>query len=105
MRHICGDQAAENTARYASNYFPQFRIAGLHATTSAVDVVGRQASAPSLHRTAAGGPCNTEKLNLTDDLYSYILSHTPEPQVRWHVYAPMLTMRRSKDNHWAMRFC
>jgi hypothetical protein len=65
-------------------YSAQFGIAGLDATTSTVDVVGRQVTAPSLHRTAAGGPCNTEKLNLTDDLYSYILSHTPEPQVRWH---------------------
>jgi len=33
-------------------------------------------------RTAAGGPCNTEQLELTDSLYSYILSHTPELKVR-----------------------
>ncbi|CAK0779204.1 hypothetical protein CVIRNUC_004716 [Coccomyxa viridis] len=31
--------------------------------------------------TAAGGPCNTEKLVLTDNLYNYVLAHTPESQV------------------------
>lgn len=35
-----------------------------------------------VHRTAAGGPCNTEKLELTDNLYNYILAHTPELKVR-----------------------
>ncbi|CAL5218872.1 g606 [Coccomyxa viridis] len=31
--------------------------------------------------TAAGGPCNTERLDLTDNLYTYLLEHTKEPRV------------------------
>ncbi|BDA44012.1 probable caffeoyl-CoA O-methyltransferase 2 [Coccomyxa sp. Obi] len=35
----------------------------------------------SLQRTASDGPINTEQLELSDRLYSYLLAHTPEPAV------------------------